>query len=107
MAEVHAVDAGDQDRGHPDDGHDRECFHDVVLLDADETEHRVEQELHFGREVRLIVVERDDVADLEEHLGTRLLHRTTRRLSLTGKRIEQFTRMTNLPSHSVVAEQAP
>src|SRR4051812_48569207 len=55
--EIHAPDAREQNRrnaGHRPDGHDLE---QVVLLGADKTQIRVEQELELVGEMNLIIIE--------------------------------------------------
>ena len=59
--EVHAVDARDQGWRNADHRHDGQGLEQIVLLDGDEAEHRIEQELHLVRQMLLKGVERGDI----------------------------------------------
>jgi len=59
--EVHAIHACDQRGRYADDRDDRQHLEDVVLLDADETEDRIQQELRLAGEMGLEV---DYAADM-------------------------------------------
>ena len=56
--EIHPVHAGDERRRDADHRDDRQHLDDVVLLDVDQAERRVEQELDFVDDVRVVVAER-------------------------------------------------
>src|SRR5207253_7195008 len=59
--EVHAVNARDQRGRHTHDRDDRQHLDDVVLLDIDQPQGRVEQQLDLIYEVRVVIAERGDI----------------------------------------------
>src|SRR3989337_647705 len=62
VAEVHAVDRGDQRRRQKDDGGNREDLDDGVLLDADHAERGIEQKDDLAGKKGGVIGQRDDVA---------------------------------------------
>jgi len=61
-ADVHAVDAGDEGRGHEEHAGDGEYLDDLILLDVDEAERGLQQEGHLLRLLVGVVVHALDVA---------------------------------------------
>jgi hypothetical protein len=59
--EVHAVDSGDYGRRNTNQRDDGQNFEQIILFDGDKPEDRIEQELHFVRNVTLKVIQRSDV----------------------------------------------